>query len=135
MVVRHRLVEYPRWQTTRLPDYLFRSATGHDRANPSAFAPTQLIIAHAALSDPSLGKLLHDQKSARAGFGLAYAKQGNTDVAADNWRLARGLDGRYQVSVAARDFTLNFALKPTQLPMLQGEHGYSRKGPQPAQAS
>ncbi|AIY41935.1 AttH component of AttEFGH ABC transport system [Collimonas arenae] len=113
----------------------FRSATEHDRANPSAFAPTQLIMAHAALSDPSLGKLLHDQKSARAGFGLAYAKQGNTDVALDNWRLLRAADGHYQVSVAARDFTLELSLTPTQPPLLQGDGGYSRKGPQAAQAS
>ncbi|WP_424251641.1 lipocalin-like domain-containing protein [Collimonas pratensis] len=113
----------------------FRSATGNDRANPSAFAPSQLIIAHAALSDPSLGKLLHDQKSARAGFGLAYAKQGNTDVALDDWRLQRQADGRYLVSVAARDFTLELSLTPTQLPLLQGDGGYSRKGPLAAQAS
>ena len=113
----------------------FRSATDNDHANPSAFAPTQLIIAHAALSDPSLGKLLHDQKSARAGFGLAYAKEGNTDVALDNWRLVRSPDGQYQVTVEARDFTLKFALTPTQAPLLQGENGYSRKGPLPAQAS
>ena len=113
----------------------FRSATDHDRANPSAFAPTQLIIAHAALSDPSLGKLLHDQKSARAGFGLAYAKQGNTDVALDDWRIVRSPDGSYAVNVVARDFTLKLALTPTQSPLLQGENGYSRKGPKPAQAS
>lgn len=113
----------------------FRSATENDRANPSAFAPTQLIISHAALSDPSVGKLLHDQKSARAGFGLADAKVGNTDVALDNWRLVRDVDGHYEVNVEARDFTLKFALIPTQLPLLQGNHGYSRKGPLSTQAS
>lgn len=113
----------------------FRSATEHDRANPSAFAPSQLIIAHAALSDPSLGKLLHAQKSARAGFGLAYAKEGNTDVAVDDWRLLRNADGSYQASIAADEFTLRLNLKPGQPPMLQGDHGYSRKGPQAAQAS
>lgn len=113
----------------------FRSATEHDRANPSAFAPAQLIIAHAALSDPAVGKLLHDQKSARAGFGLAYAKEGNTDVALDDWRLLRQANGRYQVSIAARDFTLELKLAPTQPPLLQGDGGYSRKGPQAAQAS
>src|ERR1700737_2470678 len=43
----------------------FRSATEHDPANPSRFAPKQLIIAHTALSDPFVGKLSHDQKSAR----------------------------------------------------------------------
>jgi len=113
----------------------FRSATDHDRANPSRFAPTQLIIAHAALSDPGLGKLVHDQKSAREGFGLAYAKQPDTDVKIDNWQLRRGQDGRYRASITARDFSLNLELAPTQPPMLQGEHGYSRKGPRPQQAS
>lgn len=113
----------------------FRSATEHDRANPSAFAPTQLMIAHVALSDPSVGKLLHAQKSARAGFGLAYAKEGNTDIALDDWRLLRDADGRYQASIATGEFTLQLSLTPGQPPLLQGDQGYSRKGPQAAQAS
>jgi predicted secreted hydrolase len=113
----------------------FRSATDHDPANPSRFAPKQLIIAHAALSDPAIGRLLHDQKSARAGFGLAHAKEGNTDVKLDDWHLTRTADGRYQATVKARDFTLAITLAPTQAPMLQGDGGFSRKGPRPNQAS
>lgn len=113
----------------------FRSATDHDPANPSRFAPKQLVIAHAALSDPQHGKLLHDQKSAREGFGLAYARQGDTDVKIDNWRLHRSQDGSYHASIAARDFSLALELAPRQPPMLQGERGFSRKGPRPEQAS
>jgi predicted secreted hydrolase len=113
----------------------FRSATAHDAANPSRFAPQQLIIAHAALSDPAAGKLLHDQKTAREGFGLAYAKPGNTDVKIDDWQFTRAADGRYQVSVNARDFTFSLLLTPSQAPLLQGDNGYSRKGPKPEQAS
>ncbi len=45
------------------------------------------------------GKLLHDQQSARAGFGLAYAKTGNTDVKLDDWRMRRGADGGYRTRV------------------------------------
>ena len=113
----------------------FRSATEHDRANPSSFAPKQLVIAHAALSDPAVGKLQHDQKVARAGFGIAYARTGNTDVKLEDWTFLRLPDGSYQAQIAARDFTLAIALKPTQPPMLQGAAGISSKGPQPAQAS
>lgn len=113
----------------------FRSATGHDRANPSRFAPTQLIIAHAALSDPALGRLLHAQKSARQGFGLAYAKPDDTDLKLDDWHLRRDAQGIYQASVNAPDFTLKLSLQPSQNMMLQGEAGFSRKGAQPAQAS
>jgi predicted secreted hydrolase len=113
----------------------FRSATGHDPADTGAFAPSQLIIAHAALSDPSLGRLVHDQKIARQGFGLAYAKTDNTDVKLDAWQLVRAADGHYTVTVNAADFTLNLSLTPTQEPLLQGDKGYSRKGPLAAQAS
>jgi predicted secreted hydrolase len=113
----------------------FRSATDHDTGNPSRFAPKQLLIAHAALSDPALGKLLHDQKGARAGFDIAYAKEGNTDVKLDDWRFTRAADGRYHAMVQAREFTLDLTLKPSQTPMLQGEQGYSRKGPKAEQAS
>lgn len=113
----------------------FRIATGIDDANPSEFAARQLIIAHSALSDPALGKLLHDQKSARQGFGLAYARPGNTDVKLDDWRLLRASGGQYRVTVAARDYRLHLQLAPSQPPMLQGEHGYSRKGAGPGQAS
>ncbi|HEY0846014.1 MAG TPA: carotenoid 1,2-hydratase [Noviherbaspirillum sp.] len=113
----------------------FRSATDHDTANPSRFAPKQLIIAHAALSDPADGKLLHDQKIAREGFGRAYARQDNTDVKLDDWRFVRDANGTYQAVVSSRGFALNFTLAPSQPPMLQGENGFSRKGPKPEQAS
>ncbi|CAE6857143.1 hypothetical protein R69746_07636 [Paraburkholderia aspalathi] len=113
----------------------FRSATGHDAADPSAFAPSQLIIAHAALSDPALGHLTHDQRIARQGFELAYAKPDNTDVKLDTWKIVRAGDGHYDVTVDANGFALRLALTPTQAPLVQGEHGYSRKGPRPEQAS
>lgn len=113
----------------------FRSATDHDPANPSSFAPKQLIIAHAALSDPAEGKLLHDQKSARAGFGLAYAREGDTDVRLRDWQLQRGDDGAYRSVIAARDFSLQLRFEPSQALLLQGENGFSQKGPKPEQAS
>ena len=128
-------VEGPDKQPLGFQITFFRSATEHDRANPSAFAPTQLIIAHAALSDPQIGHLQHDQRSAREGFGLAYAKQGDTDVKLDDWRLRRSADGSYQANIAARDFTLKLILTPTQGVMLQGSAGFSQKGPRPEQAS
>ncbi|GGY39733.1 lipocalin-like domain-containing protein [Pseudoduganella albidiflava] len=113
----------------------FRSRTETDDANPSKFAPKQLIIGHAALSDPAQGKLLHDERSARAGFGLAYASEGDTDVRLDDWRMVRGADGRYRMSIPAAGFTLELVLEATQPVLLQGRGGYSQKGPRPEQAS
>ena len=113
----------------------FRSRTEHDPANPSAFAPKQLIIAHAALSDPSLGKLVHDQRSAREGFGLAYARTGTTDLKLDDWRMKRAADGSYAVSIRSAQVTLELRLAPTQPVLLQGAGGFSRKGADPRNAS
>lgn len=113
----------------------FRSATDHDASNPSRFAPKQLIVAHAALSDPDSGKLAHDQKIARAGFGLAQVSEATTDVKLHQWTMQRQNDGRYVVRLPAREFTLSLTLTPTQPLMLQGDKGYSRKGPHRSQAS
>ena len=113
----------------------FRSRTGADDANPSAFAPKQLIMAHAALSDPSLGHLVHDQRSAREGFGLVYAKSRITDLKLDDWRMRRGDDGAYTVSIKSPELTLELRLAPGGPLLPQGDRGYSTKGPKPENAS
>jgi predicted secreted hydrolase len=113
----------------------FRSATGQGKDNPSAFAPRQLIIGHAALSDPAAGKLAHDQRSAREGFNLAYAKSGTTDIKLEDWRMVRAADGSYRVSIKSSQLLIDLTLTPTQSLLLQGTGGYSRKGSDPANAS
>jgi predicted secreted hydrolase len=112
----------------------FRNRPRVAEDNPSRFAPRQLLFAHAALADAGAGKLLHDQRAARAGFGLAEAQQGRTDVAIGDWSLSQTASG-YRASIAAREFDYALDFKVTQPPLLQGERGLSRKGPLRAQAS
>ena len=109
----------------------FRTRTRVDARNPSKFAPRQILFAHTAISDPSVGKLLHDQRSARSGFGIAEAKVGDADVRIRDWRFFRLPDGRFAAKIKAKGFTLNLLFKPTQPPLLQGKKGYSQKGPDP----
>lgn len=112
----------------------FRIRPGIDERNPSRFAVRQLLLAHAALSDPRRGALLHAEKSARAGFGLAAAAQGGLDVHIDDWFLRKEGE-RYLAAAASDTFSIELAFDPTQAPLLQGEAGYSRKGPRPESAS
>ena len=112
----------------------FRARGEIDEANPSAFAARQVIIAHAALSDRAHGRLVHDQKLARAAFGLAGADEGRVHVWIDDWSLAQGGE-TYRARLRARDFTLDLAFGQTQPPLLQGDDGFSRKGPNPESAS
>ena len=113
----------------------FRTRTGLGEDNPSRFAPRQVLFAHVALSDPKVGRLLHGQRIARQGFGLAEASERDMDIVLDDWRLRREPSGRMRALAGGEGFTLDLNLTPTQPVMLQGQAGYSRKGPQPGQAS
>jgi predicted secreted hydrolase len=112
----------------------FRTRPEAEERNPSAFTPRQIIIGHAALSDARRGRLLHDQKVARAAFGLAGADEERLKVWIDDWSLVQeGAD--YRTRIAAREFALDLVFMPTQPPLLQGDGGLSRKGPRPESAS
>lgn len=113
----------------------FRTRPGVDEHNPSRFAARQVLFAHAALSDPATGRLWHDQRAARQGFGLAGARTGDADVTIRDWRLQRAANGQWRARVAADGFALTLDLQQTQSPLRQGQAGYSRKGPLPQQAS
>jgi len=118
----------------------FRSRTAHPDANPSRFAPTQLVLAHAALALPENGRLLHAQRAARAGFGLATTATGDTraiiGTGPDAWSLTRDpATDRYWAHASSRDFAFTLDLAPDAPPLLQGQSGYSRKGPSSSQAS
>ena len=118
----------------------FRSRTDVAADHPSRFAARQLIFAHAALTDLGRGRLQHDQRIARIGFGIAEAAVGDTDVSLRDWRLgrqARNGGSRYRALVSSDSAGFGFDLQfdTVQTVLLQGDAGYSRKGPQPAQAS
>ena len=125
----------------------FRSRTGLAEGLASRFAARQLVFAHAALSD--LGRdgrpahLFHDQRTAREGFGLAQVPRpgdARQAVVLQDWQLVRepaAADGRSRLTLQVRtpDYALDLRLAGTQPVMLQGEAGYSRKGPAPGEAS
>jgi len=102
--------------------------------NPSAFSPRQILVAHAALSDPAHGRLQHDQRAARAVLSLAGADTGHTRVWLDEWRLDQE-NTSYRARIPAREFSIDLVLDTVQPPLLQGQNGFSRKGPAPESAS
>ena len=118
----------------------FRTGTGVPSGG-SRFAPSELIFAHAAVTDLPHQRLRHDQRIGRSGFGIAGAARGDTDVTLRDWRLHRehGPDGgsRYRAQVVSDSagFTLDLRIGATQAPLLQGVAGLSQKGPDPADNS
>lgn len=113
----------------------FRSRTRHDAANPSRFAPTQLLFAHAAIASARRRRLVHAQRSARPGFGLAGFSERDLEVSIGSWRLRRETDDRIVAQIADPAFEMALDFVPDGLPVPQGENGFSRKGPASGQAS
>jgi len=112
----------------------FRNRPGLAEDNPSAFAARELLIAHAALSDPALGHARHAERIAREGFGLAQAALGRTAVSIRDWRLEATGDA-LEAHVAGEDFALELTLARSAPPMPNGQQGYSQKGPAATSAS
>lgn len=127
----------------------FRSRTGLAETLDSRFAPRHLLFAHAALSDLEAGQHRHTQRVARWSgdprAALARAALQDTDLQLADWTLQREDSGGLSLyctrfgsdsGAAAPDgFTLDLVLRATQPPLLQGDAGFSRKGPEEAQAS
>jgi predicted secreted hydrolase len=136
----------------------FRSRVDVAQGLQSAFAAKQLLFAHAAITDVQGQRLLHGQRIARAGFGVAEANEADTRIRLQDWSLERtelgaaesgGLAGanastpvpqtpppsRYTTRVVDTSFALHLRFDTTQPVLLQGQQGLSRKGPQAEQAS
>ncbi|MEJ7931342.1 carotenoid 1,2-hydratase [Ramlibacter sp. AN1015] len=113
----------------------FRSRVDVAQSIDSRFAARQLVFAHAAVSDLEAERLWHDQRIARAGFGIAEAAEDDTRVRLRDWSLVRQPDGTYLAALPAQDFGIALRFEPTQPLLLQGAQGLSRKGPDAAQAS
>jgi predicted secreted hydrolase len=112
----------------------FRNRPRVAEANPSAFAARQLFFAHAAIADARVGRLLHDQRAARAGFGFAKAAEDRTDVQIGDWVLRADSSG-YVATIPANGFAIDLTFRTAGSVLLQGDEGYSRKGPRADQAS
>ena len=122
----------------------FRSRVDGTQQLQSAFAAKHLLFAHAAITDVRGQRLLHDQRIARAGFGVAQASEADTRIRLQDWTLersdtARGKPdfaaSRYTTRIMGSEFGLDLSFDSTQPVLLQGQQGLSRKGPDAEQAS
>jgi predicted secreted hydrolase len=115
----------------------FRVRTGIGEDNESAFAPRQLLLAHAAIADPRFGRLRIAQRAARVGFGHAGFASGRTAVRIGGWHLEQ-TDDRYHLEIQADEsngFAYALTLAPDGPPLLNGQSGFSAKAADAVHAS
>ena len=99
-------------------------------------------MAHLALTDVSGRQHLVYQRLERGAAGLAGAQPAANGGQAqpyrvwlDNWSVAAVDGGLVRLQAAKGDIALQLDLRDLKPPVLQGAAGYSRKGPQPGDAS
>jgi predicted secreted hydrolase len=106
-------LETPEQQPLGFQVTFFRFRQKVDTAVPERTPPAQVLVGHAALSDPRRGPALHDQRTTSAEPGRAEALQGTMDVRIDDWLLRK--EGEAYVALfPARDFELDLRFTPTQ---------------------
>ncbi len=109
----------------------FRSRIDATKDNPSEFAAHQVILAHAAVSDPRQGHVLFAQKTMRAEFDLAGASTSQMDAHIGRWRLSQGtVSEPIEAHVDSQDFSFDLAMQAVQPVLFEGGgDGVSHKGP------
>lgn len=131
-------------------------ASHGDGGRAGRFVPRHLLLAHAAVTDLAGRRHLHAQRvgrwSGHPDEGPDRAALHDADVQLAGWRLARrerpaaaanpgdtnaatGAATRWLVQVRADAFALAGTFTAPQPLLLQGDDGFSRKGPEERQAS
>ncbi len=105
----------------------------------SAWRTNQVYMAHLALTDVA-GRRHHSfERFSRGAAGLAGAQVEPFRVWLEDWEVMGPTSGqtRLRAAVTEGDFNLqlDLALRDLKGPILQGDRGYSRKGPEPGNAS
>ena len=120
----------------------FRSATRLAAASTSRFAARHVLFAHAAVTDLGAARHRHVQRIARwSGDAAARPDAAALDDAAlrlGPWSMTRtdaGGRAQWLARMADEGFDLALTMHRTQPVLAQGEAGFSRKGPDEAQAS
>ena len=102
--------------------------------NPSQWAAQSLFMGHIGLSDPARGKFYTRERLAREGVGLAGATENGKQIWLEDWEIRRLAEG-WGLTARSDDLSLELTLTDVKPPTLQGDSGYSRKGPEERHAS
>ena len=96
------------------------------------FSADAVWMAHLAVSDVENRRFLNRERFARGSLGLAGATEDRWWLR--DWQVRRTSQG-WRLTADAGEFAVDLALAATKPVVLQGDRGYSRKGPAPGNAS
>jgi predicted secreted hydrolase len=120
----------------------FRHAVTRNNTGSNVWDVRDVWLAHLALSDIDGGRFLHEERTSRAGPGLAGADLQQARVWNGNWQVAWTLEplahggaaAQHLQAVAAR-FRMALDLRPRKPPVIHGVNGVSQKAAGEGRAS
>ena len=101
----------------------------------SDWATDQVYMAHLALSDVAARDFYAAERFSRGAAGLAGAEAAPFAVWLEDWSVAEEAGGHWRLRAAGDGLALDLTLRDVKGPVLQGDEGYSRKGPEAGNAS
>ena len=101
----------------------------------SSWAANQVYMAHFALTDVAGQNFQAFERLARGAAGLAGAQAAPFQVWLEDWSVEQVEPGVYRLQAVENGMSLDLQLVDEKGPILQGDRGFSLKGPQPGQAS
>ncbi|RIL11816.1 carotenoid 1,2-hydratase [bacterium] len=105
---------------------------------PSRWSTSQVYLAHFTVTDAAAGRFHSGERLARGGAGLAGAAADPFKVWVEAWSAAldtHAAAAPVRLTAADGPAAIDLALRPIKPPALHGDAGYSRKGPEPGNAS
>lgn len=103
-------------------------------AGPSKWRTRQLYFSHYALTDTESGRFYSKFRMNRESLGIAGAQASPYRVWIDDWQV-REKDGGLVLEASDEGIRLDLTLFAGKPVILQGDKGFSRKGPEPFNAS
>jgi predicted secreted hydrolase/threonine/homoserine/homoserine lactone efflux protein len=102
---------------------------------PSSWATNQVYMAHFAVTDVESGRFHYFDRFSRGAAGLAGAQASPYQVWLEDWRVEELEPNVYHLRAAQENVAIDLRLTDLKGPILQGDRGYSQKGPEPGNAS
>ncbi len=101
----------------------------------SRWRTPQVFSAHFTVSDIATDTFLQEERFARGALGLAGAEADPYAVWLNDWRISAEGPDRVRLQAATDAMAIDLSLRQSRPPVLQGQDGLSRKGPEPGNAS
>ncbi|MCP9833588.1 hypothetical protein KBY95_04565 [Cyanobium sp. Aljojuca 7A6] len=101
----------------------------------SAWRTPQVYSAHFTVSDIAADTFLQEERFARGALGLAGAEGDPYAVWLNDWRISAEGSDQVRLRAATGAMAIDLTLRQSRPPVLQGQDGLSRKGPEAGNAS